>query len=36
MGRLTTPKGEVRCEIVVNAGGYYAREVGRCSAATCR
>ena len=26
---LTTPKGEVRCEIVVNAGGYYAAEVGR-------
>ncbi len=25
---LTTPKGEVRCEYVVNAGGYYAREVG--------
>ncbi|NJM83694.1 MAG: FAD-dependent oxidoreductase [Tabrizicola sp.] len=26
---LTTPKGEVRCEFVVNAAGYYAREVGR-------
>jgi dimethylglycine dehydrogenase len=26
---LTTPKGEVRCEYVVNAGGYHAREVGR-------
>lgn len=26
---VETPKGEVRCEIVVNAGGYYAREVGR-------
>ena len=26
---LTTPKGDVRCEIVVNAGGYYAAEVGR-------
>ena len=26
---LTTPKGEVRCEFVVNAGGYYAAEVGR-------
>ncbi len=26
---LTTPKGEVRCEYVVNAGGYYAAEVGR-------
>jgi dimethylglycine dehydrogenase len=24
---LTTPKGEVRCEIVVNAAGYYARQV---------
>ncbi len=26
---LTTPKGEVRAEIVVNAAGYYAREVGK-------
>ena len=26
---LTTPKGEVRCEYVVNAAGYYAREVGK-------
>jgi len=26
---LTTPKGEIRCEKVVNAAGYYAREVGR-------
>ncbi|GGW21275.1 dimethylglycine dehydrogenase [Gemmobacter lanyuensis] len=26
---LTTPKGEVRCEYVVNAAGYYAAEVGR-------
>ncbi|MBL8563740.1 MAG: FAD-binding oxidoreductase, partial [Gemmobacter sp.] len=26
---LTTPKGEVRCDYVVNAGGYYAAEVGR-------
>jgi len=26
---LTTPKGEIRCDIVVNAGGYYAAEVGR-------
>ena len=25
---LTTPKGEVRCEYVVNAGGYYAAQVG--------
>jgi dimethylglycine dehydrogenase len=25
---LTTPKGEVRCEYVVNAGGYYAAAVG--------
>ena len=25
---LTTPKGEVRCEYVVNAGGYYAAHVG--------
>jgi dimethylglycine dehydrogenase len=25
---IETPKGEVRCEIVVNAAGYYAREVG--------
>jgi len=26
---VSTPKGEIRCEIVVNAAGYYAREVGR-------
>ncbi|MEZ5797508.1 MAG: FAD-dependent oxidoreductase [Paracoccaceae bacterium] len=26
---LSTPRGEVRAEIVVNAAGYYAREVGR-------
>ena len=26
---LTTPQGEIRCEIVVNAAGYYAREVGK-------
>jgi dimethylglycine dehydrogenase len=26
---LTTPQGEVRCEKVVNAAGYYAAEVGR-------
>ena len=26
---LTTPKGEIRCEIVVNAAGYYAAEVGK-------
>ena len=26
---LTTPKGEVRCEIVVNAAGYRAQELGR-------
>jgi dimethylglycine dehydrogenase len=26
---VATPKGEIRCEIVVNAAGYYAREVGR-------
>ncbi len=25
---VVTPKGEVRCEFVVNAAGYYAREVG--------
>jgi dimethylglycine dehydrogenase len=25
---VVTPKGEVRCEKVVNAAGYYAREVG--------
>ncbi|MFN3294018.1 MAG: FAD-dependent oxidoreductase [Gemmobacter sp.] len=25
---LSTPKGEVRCEYVVNAGGYYAAAVG--------
>jgi dimethylglycine dehydrogenase len=26
---IATPKGEIRCEFVVNAAGYYAREVGR-------
>jgi dimethylglycine dehydrogenase len=26
---IATPKGEVRCEYVVNAAGYYAREVGK-------
>ncbi|NUB42879.1 GcvT family protein [Fertoebacter nigrum] len=26
---ISTPKGEIRCEYVVNAAGYYAREVGR-------
>jgi len=26
---VETPKGEVRCEFVVNAAGYYAREVGK-------
>ena len=26
---ITTPKGEIRCEIVVNAAGYYAREVAK-------
>lgn len=26
---LTTPRGEVRCDYVVNAAGYYAAEVGR-------
>lgn len=26
---IATPKGEIRCEVVVNAAGYYAREVGR-------
>lgn len=26
---LTTPEGEIRCEYVVNAAGYRAREVGR-------
>ena len=26
---VETPKGEIRCEVVVNAAGYYAREVGR-------
>jgi dimethylglycine dehydrogenase len=26
---IFTPKGEIRCEIVVNAAGYYAREVGK-------
>lgn len=26
---IATPKGEIRCEYVVNAAGYYAREVGK-------
>ncbi len=26
---VCTAKGEIRCEIVVNAAGYYAREVGK-------
>ncbi len=26
---IATPKGEVRCEYVVNAAGYYARQVGQ-------
>ena len=26
---IETPKGDIRCEIVVNAAGYYAREVGK-------
>ncbi|WP_127900942.1 GcvT family protein [Solirhodobacter olei] len=26
---IETPKGEIRCEIVINAAGYYAREVGK-------
>lgn len=26
---ITTPKGEIRCEYVVNAAGYYAREIGK-------
>ena len=26
---VSTPKGDIRCEIVVNAAGYYAREVGK-------
>ncbi len=26
---IATPKGDIRCEIVVNAAGYYAREVGK-------
>jgi len=26
---ISTAKGEIRCEVVVNAAGYYAREVGR-------
>ncbi len=26
---ITTPKGEIRCDYVVNAAGYYAREVGK-------
>ena len=26
---ISTPKGEIRCEYVVNAAGYYAREVAK-------
>jgi len=26
---IETPKGEIRCEYVINAAGYYAREVGK-------
>lgn len=26
---ISTPKGDIRCEIVVNAAGYYAREVAK-------
>ena len=26
---ISTPKGEIRCEYVVNAAGYYAREIGK-------
>ncbi|MBN9056230.1 MAG: dimethylglycine dehydrogenase [Shinella sp. 65-6] len=26
---ISTPEGEIRCEKVVNAAGYYAREVGK-------
>ena len=26
---IETPKGEIRCEVVVNAAGYYAAEVGK-------
>ncbi|MCA3445961.1 MAG: GcvT family protein [Rhodobacter sp.] len=26
---VQTPKGDIRCQIVVNAAGYYAREVGK-------
>ncbi len=26
---VSTPKGDIRCEIVVNAAGYYAREVAK-------
>ena len=26
---VATPKGEIRCDVVVNAAGYYARQVGR-------
>ncbi|WGW02333.1 GcvT family protein [Tropicibacter oceani] len=26
---IATPKGDIRCEYVVNAAGYYAREVGK-------
>ena len=29
MGASTTPKGEIRCEYVVNAAGYRAAEVGK-------
>jgi dimethylglycine dehydrogenase len=34
---ISTEKGEIRCEYVVNAAGYYAREVGKMvRGATCR
>ena len=26
---ISTPKGDIRCQYVVNAAGYYAREVGK-------
>ncbi|MCV9999906.1 FAD-dependent oxidoreductase [Pararhizobium sp. YC-54] len=26
---ISTPQGDIRCEFVVNAAGYYAREVGK-------
>jgi dimethylglycine dehydrogenase len=26
---ISTPKGDIRCDYVVNAAGYYAREVGK-------